>query len=259
MDFKVAVSLWNLPRNQTTPTPEPAMGSNDFSNRLGLDRQQDAPHEQPGERQPSANDNVPREDSAAHDRLAAQQSSLPPRDPRRNHGQRPQHNPGLELYELGLRAGSHLSHVPSALRASAEAAYKAHGTVFAALPTNQAEPRPQAPAPVAPADVAESSVVSLPVATNTAEGSDALAALDEQMNAWTARQWPERNCLLLPRGNGMELLIRDHHLDADEQRTLLAELLRRLPGSGVDAQRIWINGQPVWQREPLSRLQGDAW
>ena len=259
MDFKVAVSLWSLPQNQATPAPEQAPGNNDFRNRLGLDRQQDAPHEQPGERQPSANDNAPREGSAAHEQIAAQQSALSGLDQQRNRAQRPQHDPGLELYDLGLRAGSHLSHVPSALRASAEAAYKANGTLLTALPDDTTERLPQAPAPALMAEATESSAVALPATTSATDGSEALTTLDERMNAWTARQWPERNCLLLPRGNGLELLIRDHHLDADEQQALLTELLRHLPGSGVDAQRIWINGQPVWQREPLSRLQGEAW
>ncbi|MHA6194743.1 hypothetical protein ACX3YG_10275 [Pseudomonas wadenswilerensis] len=253
MDFKVAVSLWNLPQNQAMPASEPTGGSSDFRSRLGLDRQQDAPHEQPAGQQP------PHEHGAGQDQLPGQPPARQVLDQQRNHAQRPQHNPGLELYDLGLRAGSHLSHVPGALRASAEAAYKANGTLASVLQSDEPGQPPPTPVPSVTAKAAESSVVALPVVTSTTDGSDALAALDQQMTAWTARQWPERNCVLLPRGNGVELLIRDHHLDADEQHALLAELLRRLPGSGVDAQRIWINGQPVWQREPLSRLQGEAW
>jgi len=257
MDFRVTVSLWSQAQGQaaaTAPaTPAPAGG--DFRQRLGLDQEQGAPRQddhaqaQPGQGEgPLADPQLP-------------QGQLP--DPGKPvHASAPvKVDPaaGLELYALGLQAGTRLSHVPAGLLASAEALYRANTTAAASDDTAAEAPRATTLAP-APAAAVPARGQGAPVPGTPARviADQALARLNEGLGAWPGARWPQRNVLLLPRDDGVELLIRDHHLDAAEQATLLGELLRRLPGSGVDAQRIWINGHPVWQREPLSRLQGDA-
>lgn len=253
MDFKVSVSLWNQAQASANPPTQPDAGARDFKQRLGLDQQQSAPRQEDNGRQ---------------------QGDTPLAEPPLPQGQQPASNlpehkimpekvdpaAGLELYALGLQAGSRLSHVPAGLLASAEAAYRANafGALAQAVGQEQPVSTTATLSPIASApDHAPAGMV--PATTPLTDAADTpLTRLDEGLGAWHSARWPQRNYLLLPRGDGVELLIRDHHLDTDEQATLLGELLRRLPGSGVDAQRIWINGHPVWQREPLSRLQGDA-
>lgn len=251
MDFKVSVSLWNQAQASANPPVQPDAGNRDFKQRLGLDRQP----------------------APAQEYNGRQQDDTPLADPSLPEGQRPDPNllthritpakidpaAGLELYALGLQAGTRLSHVPAGLLASAEAAYRANAFNVAA-DTVEVEQPPSTTATIVPvAAAAERNPGMAPSTTPvTNTGDSAFTRLDEGLGAWHSARWPQRNYLLLPRGDGVELLIRDHHLDAGEQATLLGELLRRLPGSGVDAQRIWINGHPVWQRAPLSRLQGDA-
>lgn len=259
MDFKVGVSLWNQPANQALPSPTLAPRGNDFSDKLGLKRQQDAPErntagQQPPHQQPERQDNPAADTQARTGQFPAPLDGNTP-----DTVEQFRDASGLELYALGLQAGTHLSHVPAGLLASAEAAYRAN----AGMPLTQV---PQgnyrtmsSPSSPAMSDSDPISAGGLGAATRlAAPGNDPVADLYEHLSAWLARKWPERNCLLLPRGSGVELLIRDHHLSADEQASLLAELLQRLPGSDASPQRIWINGQPVWQREPLSRIQGDA-
>lgn len=254
MDFKVSVSLWNQPQNPGTPATVPPLANSDFKQRLGLD-QQSIPRQVDAGREPVDQGQTP-----LADRLFVQG---PLQD-----ASKPAHmitplriDPaaGLELYALGLQAGTRLSHMPAGLLASAEAAYRANGVGAAA---DTAEPQlqvPPIPVPTPDIQTPARNQAAMPPAPAISDHTDApLARLDEGLRAWHSIRWPQRNYLLLPHSDGVELLIRDHRLDAGEQATLLGELLRRLPGSGVDAQRIWINGHPVWQRKNLSRLQGDA-
>ena len=88
-----------------------------------------------------------------------------------------------------------------------------------------------------------------------AEGGEAI--LTEQLSLYLAQKWPERSSLLLPRGNGIELLIRDYHLTPDEQESLVAELLVRMRAQAAQPQQIWINGQCVWQLNPSLSIQGE--
>ena len=252
MDFKVSVSLWNQAQASANPPAQPEAGTRDFKQRLGLDQQQSAPRQE---------DNGPR------------QGDTPLADQALPQGQQPEpkllahkvapvkvdSTAGLELYALGLQAGTRLSHVPAGLLASAEAAYRANAFNGAADTLEREQLAGSTTTLVTTTSAPDRAPGLAPVVTPVTDTDDsAFARLDEGLGAWHGTRWPQRNYLLLPRGDGVELLIRDHHLDADEQATLLGELLRRLPGSGVDAQRIWINGHSVWQRQPHSRLQGDA-
>lgn len=254
MDFKVSVSLWNQPQNPSMPATTPASVDSDFGQRLGLDqhakpRQNDAGQAPVGQGEMPLADQpfvqAPRRDAS----MPGQPFTPGKVDPAA----------GVELYALGLQAGTRLSHMPAGLLASAEAAYRANGFDAAA---DAAEPQLQVPKTAASAPIictpGRTQAAMPPPPQVSAAGDEPVARLNEGLRAWHSVHWPQRNYLLLPRSDGVELLIRDHHLDAQEQATLLGELLRRLPGSGVDAQRIWINGRPVWQRENLSRLQGDA-
>ncbi|EKT4477124.1 hypothetical protein AB1288_18105 [Pseudomonas putida] len=256
MDFKVSVSLWSQAQNTTAAATTSTSTTSDFKQRLGLDQQ-----------------STPRQGDAGQQR--ADQNEAPLGKGVFLEGQQPDANipgfksvpvrvdpaAGLELYALGLQAGTRLSHLPSGLLASAEAAYRANGSVATANATDTQQLLSTTLAPTPPVTAATPThhqTVRAPVIPDTGSEEQALARLNEGFGAWHNARWPQRNYLLLPRGDGVELLIRDHHLNAEEQATLLGELLRRLPGSGVNTQRIWINGHSVWQRQPHSRLQGDA-
>lgn len=67
--------------------------------------------------------------------------------------------------------------------------------------------------------------------------------------AYLIRKWPERYVQVLPRGKGIEVIIRDYHLGTEEQRALVQDLTRQ----AVRPESIWINGQPAWQAPSLSR------
>ncbi|MFJ2524066.1 hypothetical protein [Pseudomonas sp. Irchel s3f19] len=255
MDFKVSVSLWSQAQNTTATATTSTSTTSDFKQRLGLNQQ-----------------STPRQGDAGHQ--PADQNEAPLGNQAFLEGQQPDANipgfksapvrvdpaAGLELYTLGLQAGTRLSHVPAGLLASVEAAYRANGSVATAnaADTQQLLSTTLAPTSVTAAAPTHYQAVRAPVIPDTGSGEQTLARLNEGFGAWHNARWPQRNYLLLPRGDGVELLIRDHHLNAEEQATLLGELLRRLPSSGADTQRIWINGHSVWQRQPHSRLQGDA-
>ena len=87
------------------------------------------------------------------------------------------------------------------------------------------------------------------------EGGEAIVA--EQLSLYLAQKWPQRSSLVLPRGNGIELLIRDYHLSADEQESLVDELLVRMHAQPAQPEQIWINGRSVWQRPSSLSIQGE--
>lgn len=161
----------------------------------------------------------------------------------------------LSLYGLGLRAGNHLSYVPSAFAATtlaerwtpaadnALALYQTAGrmqiqTLLPSVDGNNAPER-----------------TALRVASDElAEGDPELPG-SAQVSAYLMRKWPERHLQVLPRGKGIEVIIRDYHLGQEEQQALVQDLTRQ----ALCPQSIWINGQPVWQAPSLSRHStGDA-
>lgn len=215
------------------PQQEPTA---DFGKKLGLAARQEAPAP---ERQP-----LP-ERGSAHDDQADWQAAL--LQLARHEG--PKSAPQVELYGWGSLAGHHLSHRPGS--------FEAGGVPRATLLAAQLSTLEQAAAPLpeqgqrphvggTPLVVA---ALSLP---GEAQPAGAVGALDQgQLAAFLTQRWPERRLLLLPRDNGTEVIIRDFHLSEEEQHRLARDLQHFLQGSGEPLERIWVNGQQVWQREPI--------
>jgi hypothetical protein len=65
-------------------------------------------------------------------------------------------------------------------------------------------------------------------------------------------KWPDRQFHFLPRGKGLELVVRDYQLSAQERDELIDELSRRASSMPERPQQIWLNGQEVWRASSLS-------
>ncbi|KWU52865.1 hypothetical protein [Pseudomonas palleroniana] len=161
----------------------------------------------------------------------------------------------LELYSLGLRAGKHLSYVPQlfelgthaergvAATDNERAFYQAAGAVPLQRPLPSVEEH----------NALEQTVMHLAV-EDLADAGHELPGATSAL-AYLIRKWPERHVQVLPRGKGIEVMIRDYHLGPEEQRALVQDLTHQ----ALRPQSIWINGQPAWQAPALSRYStGDS-
>jgi hypothetical protein len=161
----------------------------------------------------------------------------------------------LELYSLGLRAGKHLSYVPQLFEQATHvergvAATENERAVYqagAGLPLQRPLPS------VEDHSALEHKAVHL-AGDDWADAGHELPGASPAL-AYLIRKWPERHVQVLPRGKGIEVIIRDYHLGPEEQRALVQDLTRL----AVRPQSIWINGQPAWQAPSLSsHSTGDA-
>lgn len=154
----------------------------------------------------------------------------------------------IELYELGLRAGHHLSHVSHAFMADALqcSSIMSVGEDAAICPESAAETLTHA---AMQASVAMG-FVGLDATQLSASSLDNEASpIVREWAGYLGSQWPERRWQLLKRPDGLELLVRDYHLTHEEQENLVAALHARIPSSTQPPERIWLNGQVVWQAE----------
>lgn len=258
MDFRVEVSLWNRQGNNSGQQAAQLNVAADFSDKLGLKTQTQA-QEQHSD---SAGQGGQQETSLADAPLA--EAALLPNDAVADQAQAAvlqqrqlAQLPGVaELYPLGMQAGQHLSHLPYGFLQSAEQTAQ----LYDAMAVGQAAPSvTRVPAPQQIAEQAQISadafVRNTSQQVSSTDGGEAIFA--EQLSLYPAKKWPERSSLLLPRGNGIELLIRDYHLTPDEQESLIAELLVRMRTQLAQPEQIWINGHCVWQSAPSLSIQGE--
>jgi hypothetical protein len=263
MDFRVEVSLWNMYGSHNGQAPAQLNVASDFSDKLGLKTQsqtQEQHHqEQPQEAGKQADEHEPR---AADAPLA--EAALVPSVATVNVAQAmliQQHQlaqlPGVaELYPLGMQAGQHLSHLPYGFLQSAEQTDQLYDAMAAQqnAPTVTHDPVFQQTAAQAESRADAFARNTSLLARNTDVGETSSV---EQLNRYLAQRWPQRSSLLLPRGNGVELLIRDYHLTPEEQDSLVTDLLLRMRSQNTPPQQIWINGQSVWQLAPPMSIQGE--
>lgn len=155
----------------------------------------------------------------------------------------------LELYSLGLRAGKHLSYVPQLFEqtthvergVAAADNERAFYQAWDGLPL-------QRPLPSVEYNSAfEQKAIHL-AGDDLADAGHELPGASPAL-AYLVRKWPERHVQVLPRGKGIEVIIRDYHLAPEEQRALVQDLIHQ----AVRPESIWINGQPAWQAPSLSR------
>lgn len=164
-----------------------------------------------------------------------------------------------ELYALGLRAGAHLSHLPSFL---------SEGRVAGAVPgmsTGPDLPGGRALVPASSGPAVTQSVVSPQLALISAPQRAEVAsqrvqdAVHREAGALIAARWPERRWQVVTHADGVSLLIRDYQLSAEEEMTLLADLTSRLAVLDMAPARIWVNGRQLSGEEhAMTNLTGGA-
>ncbi|WP_395608100.1 hypothetical protein [Pseudomonas sp. B22129] len=156
----------------------------------------------------------------------------------------------LELYGLGLRAGKHLSYVPQLFEQTPPVEGGVAAADHAPVSNQAAGGLPlQRPSPSVQShgSTPEQKAVHF-AGDDWADASHDLPGASPAL-AYLIRKWPERHVQVLPRGKGIEVIIRDYHLAPEEQQALVHDLTRQ----AVRPESIWINGQPAWQAPSLSR------
>ncbi|XXE14461.1 hypothetical protein J3P89_14930 [Pseudomonas sp. Z1-14] len=158
----------------------------------------------------------------------------------------------LELYALGAHAGHHLSYLPDVFLTESGV----HGVV--SIGAAQAYLAPSSAFSVTSAISSMAGAVptkgpdspwSEPV---TIEWQEAEDSTGRSLLSYLNGKWPDRHFQFLPRGKGLELLIRDYRLTAQERDELIDEFSRRASSMPERPQQISLNGQQVWSASPLS-------
>lgn len=245
MDFKVQVSLWTQAPGQSLPNNMPNQGRDNFAGKLGLQGQAQPEHEPHGQQllRDANQDKQPWQ----HPNATASLS-----------GSEDQNRQGMEaLFELGLLAGPKLSYLSQAM---AELDAQQTGGSLSSTPaandlnlSSQARATDQPAArPAAPLSTAAQQIQT----RQTAVTSNAQATNAAQLAQHLAHHWPQRNLLVLPKGQGVEVLVRDYQLSSEEREQLSAELIARLANAPGGAEQIWINGEMVWQKPDTLLPQG---
>ncbi|NWB95797.1 hypothetical protein HX882_07855 [Pseudomonas gingeri] len=165
----------------------------------------------------------------------------------------------LELYALGAHAGHHLSYAPQAFLAAQDmealaqdAAVRASFTPSSEIP--QAQERVSTLDSGAPKTVGQPLIEPAPVESVETENAAA-----RHLSSHLTLRWPDRNFQFLPRGKGLELLVRDYHLTPQERDVLIDELSRQASSMSEPPRQIWLNGQSVWQAPSfLNDSQGET-
>lgn len=254
MGLNVGVSLWvdpaPGPRGTASGAPE-----QDFARQVGL-------HDSPARPQAGRQQGLPVQLVAGHREVLATLGITQLSQVLRSESQVFYQAPAaqvLELYALGAQAGHHLSYVPQVFLWDWQepSSVQIRGQGIGLVPESGAlEGQSQTP--------------TTAFAGSTAGGpADAEAwpsdAADEQIPVirqligYLSTRWQDRRCQLLPREQGVELLIRDYHLSAEERASLIDDLSRQLAQISERPLRIWLNGEPVWQAAPVGHSsQGDS-
>ncbi|SEI44397.1 hypothetical protein [Pseudomonas sp. NFACC07-1] len=247
MAVKVGASLWTMAADQQRP-PARDTQAKDFERKIGLYDQSPASNESTGQQR---NPQVMSEERLVHSAIA--DADLARVVLLRSIGASTSMTAeALELYALGAHAGHHLSYLPDTFLAEPGV----HSV--ASIDTEQAYSAPSS------ALSTTSAISSVPGAV-LAQGSDRPriepVTIEQQgtedstgqpLLSYLNGKWPDRHFQFLPRGKGLELLVRDYRLTAQERDELIEELARRASSMSERPQQIWLNGQQVWRASPLS-------
>jgi hypothetical protein len=259
MDFKVEVSLWNQVGLDGRQQPPMDTGSTtNFRDKLALDtppQQPSLPPEQAALVQspssmlhaqlPSVQVSID-----AYQRLAARSPSTVGAEAVHGHGEADL----VELYELGALAGHHLSQMPEQFASQTRAA-----VTPGLLTTNAAVKAPGSAVPSEqPTTVTYAVEGHQPVELHSEQRPHevpASSSATRRLEMYLTNQWPERRMQVIAHGaDEAELVIRDYHLDADEQEALVADLRRHLAARPNAFTQIRLNGQSIWNH-PLAANQ----
>lgn len=237
MGLNVGVSLWTTQQDSATPPlRQNKPQEQTFAQKAGV---------QPA--QPKADEALPQSNTHQWQLSGLSSTQQHPQTIINQIAQKPETGL-LELYGLGLRAGSHLSYVPQFFWASVQSERQTpmpvvdDGKCQVAVAPQVQEQRSWA-SDDGYSDQMPPHLVSEVLVDSRNELSDTTPMLTYLM-----RKWPERHVQILPRGKGIEVIIRDYHLSLDEQLTLVQDLTRQ----AGRPETIWINGQSVWQAPSFS-------
>ncbi|WP_431495036.1 hypothetical protein [Pseudomonas brassicacearum] len=247
MAVKVGVSLWTMAADQQRP-PARETQAKDFERKIGLHDQSPASNENTGQQH---NPQMMSEQRLAHSAVA--EADLARVVQLRSVGVSESMTAGaLELYALGAHAGHHLSYLPDVFLAEpgvhsvasidTEQAYSAPSS---SLPTTSMI----APMPGAALMSSPDRPWGDPVGIEQQGAEDSTS---RQLLSYLSGKWPDRHFQFLPRGKGIELLVRDYRLTSQERDELIDELSRRASSMPERPQQIWLNGQPIWRAPSLS-------
>ncbi|MEK6788414.1 MAG: hypothetical protein AABY68_05640 [Pseudomonadota bacterium] len=156
----------------------------------------------------------------------------------------------IALYELGLRAGHHLSHVSHYFMADTVQSSLITSVGNGATTCSEREPEALTLSAMQASTAFGTLSLSATPLSASCPDTEASSILREWAG-YLGSQWPERRWQLLKRPDGVELLVRDYHLSHEEQADLAAELRARIPSSSQQPERIWLNGQVIWQTESV--------
>jgi hypothetical protein len=247
MATKVGASLWNpMADQQRTPVRETQ--DRDFERKIGLRDRSTMSDKKPAHE--SGEPALPGQRSLNAGFLQAEAG----RTPRMESSETSPSKSGgaLELYALGAHAGRHLSFLPDMFleeHGISDVASVGHGygssTTMDSLPIAAAISLLPSALLINPpgAQVAE------PVRIEQQETD---ISVSRQLLGYFGGRWPDRHFQFLPRGKGLELLVRDYQLTPQERDELIGELSRRASSMPERPQQIWLNGEEVWRASSRS-------
>ncbi len=246
MAVKVGVSLWTMAADQQRP-PARETQAKDFERKIGLHDQSPTSNESAGQQR---NPQVMSGQRLAHSAVA--EADLARVVLLRSGSASAMTAEALELYALGAHAGHHLSYLPDVFLAEPDVhdvasigAEQAYSAPSGALTTISA----MSSMPCAVSTIGPDRPWSEPVAIEQQGVEDSTG---RSLLSYLHGKWPDRHFQFLPRGKGIELLIRDYRLTAQERDELIDELSRRASSMPERPQQIWLNGEQVWRASPLS-------
>lgn len=250
MDFRLEASLWQSP---AAPRPEAgeADSGRDFKQKLdvsalGADKRNDP--------EPAAPEEAPSPEMIAE--MAFR--SLAESTRRRTSVQAVRREGIEELYTLGLQAKGHLSYQAGLFGPEVAA-------LAAALPKSEAGERTgkgqggtEAPLQAFSGTAGARSPVS---GQSFADRESVLrVAAPEGQRALSARLaevWPDRRFQLVEREQGVDLMVRDYHLSAEDEDALADELVRYMKSRPQQTGSLWLNGRLVWSSEYSMDARGE--
>lgn len=240
MATRVGASLWIPASDQQRATIRETQAK-DFERKIGLSdhstESKESSNPQKNERSFSEQRFPYAEDSQAG--LA--------RTLRRGSGEESKAVGALELYALGMHAGRHLSYFPDMFQ---------EGLGISGVAPIVEEYSYSAAQSSSSVDSAIFLMPSAFLIKNSEGQSEGTVGIKrEEIEVSTSRQllsyfsgrWPDRHFQFLPRGKGLELLVRDYQLTSQERDELINELSRRASSMPERPQYIWLNGTEVWR------------
>ena len=242
MADKVGASLWTATADQQR-APVRETQTRDFERKIGLRDHSSTSNESAGRQR---NEHVISEQRLPY-------SGFPEADlarivrPGSGHTSESRAAGVLELYALGAQAGHHLSYLPQLLLAE----QGLQGVASVGMEPGCSESLNPLPIASRISLMPSAALIKSPDGSwgEPVEGErqEVEDFASRQLLSYLAWKWPDRHFQFLPRGKGLELLVRDYRLTPQECDELIGELSRRASSMPERPQQIWLNGEEVWR------------